>query len=64
MYTCIHDTIRVGHREHYTHFMFKISAMVKMGLLLGFVVESRNVGALNISHLLFAGDTLILSGVN
>jgi hypothetical protein len=37
---------------------------VKMGLLLGFVVESRNVGALNISHLLFAGDTLILSGVN
>jgi hypothetical protein len=36
-----------------------ISAMVNRGLLSGFSVGSKNVGALNIFHLLFADDTLI-----
>jgi hypothetical protein len=41
-----------------------ISAIVNEGLLSGFLVGSRNVGAFNISHLLFADDTLIFCGAN
>lgn len=36
-----------------------VSAIVNGGFFLGFSVGSRNVGGLNISHLLFADDTLI-----
>jgi hypothetical protein len=35
-----------------------ISTIVNEGLLLGFYVGSRNLGAPNISHLLFAGQHL------
>jgi hypothetical protein len=41
-----------------------ISALVDGGLLLGFMVGSRSGGAINISHLLFADDTLIFSEAN
>jgi hypothetical protein len=38
-----------------------ISALVDRGLLSGFMVGSTSGGAINISHLLFADDTLIFS---
>jgi len=41
-----------------------IFAIVNVGLLSGFSVGSRNVGAFNISHLLFANGTLIFCGEN
>jgi hypothetical protein len=41
-----------------------IFAIVNVGLLSGFSVGSRNVGAFNISHLLFSYDTLIFCGAN
>jgi len=41
-----------------------ISTTVNGGLLLGFFVGSRNVGALNISHLWFENDTLIFCEAN
>jgi hypothetical protein len=39
-------------------------AIVDGGFLLGFYVESRNLGALHISHLLFADVALIFYGAN
>jgi len=41
-----------------------IYAMVKRGLLSGFSVGPLNVGAFNISHLLFVDDTLIFCGTS
>jgi hypothetical protein len=41
-----------------------ISALVDGGLLSGFMVGSRSGGAINISHLLFADDTLIFCEAN
>jgi hypothetical protein len=41
-----------------------ISAIVNGGLLLGFSMGSRSGGAINISHLLFANNTLIFCGSN
>lgn len=39
-----------------------ISVVVSRGLLFGFSVEIENDGGIDISHLLFAGDTLIFCG--
>jgi hypothetical protein len=43
----------------YTLINVNVSAIVDGGLLSGFFVGSRNMGALHISHLLFTDDTLI-----
>jgi hypothetical protein len=40
-----------------------IYAAVNMVFLLDFSVRSRNIGVLNILHLLFADDTLIVVGL-
>lgn len=40
------------------------SAAVSGGLLFGFFVGTRNVGGIDISHLMFADDTLIFCGVD
>jgi hypothetical protein len=40
-----------------------IYAAVNLVFLLDFSVRSRNIGVLNILHLLFADDTLIVVGL-
>jgi hypothetical protein len=41
-----------------------IFALVSGGLLFGFFVGTMNVGGIDISHFLFADDTLIFGGAN